>query len=54
MHPAISHQETRTIRIVLDAPVMAEKAKAIGTIMQQEDGLARAIELIEGIVPFFE
>ena len=40
----------RTIRIVLDAPAMAEKAKAIGTIMQQEDGLARAIELIEGIV----
>ena len=40
----------RTIRIVLDAPAMAEKAKVIGTIMQQEDGLARAIELIEGIV----
>jgi len=40
----------RTIRTVLDAPAMAEKAKAIGTIMQQEDGLARAIELIEGIV----
>jgi hypothetical protein len=29
---------------------MAEKAKAIGTIMQQEDGLARAIKLIEGVI----
>jgi len=29
---------------------MIEKAKATGAIMQQEDGLARVIELIEGIV----
>jgi sterol 3beta-glucosyltransferase len=40
----------RTIRTVLDTPAMAEKAKAIGTIMQQEDGLSCAIELIESIV----
>ena len=40
----------RTIRTVLDTPAMAEKAKAIGTIMQQEDGLGCAIELIESIV----
>jgi UDP:flavonoid glycosyltransferase YjiC (YdhE family) len=39
----------RSIRTVLDAPAMAKKAKAIGAIMQQEDGLARAIELIEGV-----
>ena len=29
---------------------MATKGKAIGAIMQQEDGLARAIELIESAV----
>jgi UDP:flavonoid glycosyltransferase YjiC (YdhE family) len=38
-----------TIRIVLDAPAKAKKAKALGSIMQNEDGLARAIELIERI-----
>jgi UDP:flavonoid glycosyltransferase YjiC (YdhE family) len=37
----------RSIKMVLAAPAMAQKAKAIGSIMQQEDGLACAIELIE-------
>jgi UDP:flavonoid glycosyltransferase YjiC (YdhE family) len=40
----------RTIRSVLNTPAMAKKAKAIGTSMQQENGLARAIELIESVV----
>jgi len=37
----------RAIRIVLDSPAMAEKAKTIGAVMRHEDGLVRAIELIE-------
>lgn len=40
----------RAIKIVLDTPAMAEKAKAIGTSMQKENGLARAVELIEDTV----
>ena len=40
----------RSIRMVIDTPAMTAKAKAIGAIMQQEDGLARAIELIESAV----
>jgi sterol 3beta-glucosyltransferase/vancomycin aglycone glucosyltransferase len=36
----------RAIRMVLDTPAMAEKAKTIGARMQAEDGLTRAIELI--------
>ena len=40
----------RTIRCVLNTPAMTEKAKAIGTIKQQENGLARAIELFESVV----
>jgi sterol 3beta-glucosyltransferase len=39
----------RTVKKVLRAPALAGKAKAIGSVMQNEDGLARAIELIDQI-----
>jgi UDP:flavonoid glycosyltransferase YjiC (YdhE family) len=37
----------RTIKKVVAAQDMAEKATAIGNRMQQEDGLGRAVKLIE-------
>jgi UDP:flavonoid glycosyltransferase YjiC (YdhE family) len=40
----------RAVRIVLDTPAMAEKARTIGSRMQAEDGLTRAIELIGSTV----
>jgi sterol 3beta-glucosyltransferase len=37
----------RAITTVLNSPVMKENVERIGAMMQQEDGVARAIELIE-------
>jgi len=53
--PAILHRRTvtaavlaRAIRTVLSSSEMREKARAIGDSMRREDGVRRAIELIEG------
>jgi len=37
----------RAIQAVMKTPVMKEKAGEIGTLMQNEDGLATAVALIE-------
>lgn len=39
----------RAIRTVCDTPSMREKAQHVGAKMRQEDGVARAVELIEQI-----
>ena len=53
--PALLHRRTVTaavlassIRTVLSSSVMRRKAREIGERMRQEDGVKRAVELIEG------
>jgi UDP:flavonoid glycosyltransferase YjiC (YdhE family) len=38
----------RAIKSVLASSAMREKARAIGESMRREDGVKRAVELIEG------
>jgi UDP:flavonoid glycosyltransferase YjiC (YdhE family) len=44
-----ARKPARAIKMVLHKPDMNEKAKAIASIMQQEDGVTRAIKLIESV-----
>jgi UDP:flavonoid glycosyltransferase YjiC (YdhE family) len=46
---ATAKKLARSIRTVLDSPKMVEKAKEIGAKMKDEDGVKRAVELIETI-----
>lgn len=53
--PPLLHRRTvtatvlaRAIKTVLSSPVMGAKARAIGETMRREDGVQRAVELIEG------
>jgi UDP:flavonoid glycosyltransferase YjiC (YdhE family) len=52
--PRLLHRRSLTarklaqaIKTVLNTPTMKDKAKKIGAMMQQENGVARAVELIE-------